>query len=125
MKKLIKIIFLASIVSVVVSVVASFVSKKKLSQMSDDEIRAFLSSKLGGKVGEDQLASIQDAVIAGVRKGSKAPAVVDDYVEDVEDAVSDVADVAADAPDDAENVEADDADDDEEATADVADEVNA
>ncbi len=106
MKKLIKIILLVSVVSVVVSVAVSFVSKKKLSQMSDDEIRAFLSSKLGGKVGEDQLASIQDAVIAGVRKGSNAPAVVDDFVEDVEDAASDLADVATDAPGDAENAEA-------------------
>ncbi|GMR02735.1 MAG: hypothetical protein BMS9Abin20_1082 [Acidimicrobiia bacterium] len=107
MKKLIKIILWASVVCVVVSVAVSFVSKRKLSQMSDDEIRAFLSSKLGGKVGEDQLASIQDAVIAGVRKGSNAPAVVDDLIEDVDDVVSDVAVDATDAPGDAENADAD------------------
>ena len=55
MKKLIKIVFILAFAGAVAAVVASVVSKKKLSSMSDDEIRAFLESKLAGKVGEDQL----------------------------------------------------------------------
>ncbi len=72
MKRLIKFMLLLVLVGVVVSVVASSVSKKKLSNMSDDEIRAFLAAKLSSKVGDDQLTSIQDAVIAGLRRGSNA-----------------------------------------------------
>ncbi len=68
MKKLVKIVFLVALVGVVASVVASFVSNKKLSNMSDDEIRDFLAAKLSSKVGGDQLKSIQDAVIAGLRR---------------------------------------------------------
>lgn len=125
MKKLIKIMFLVILVSAVASAVASIVSKKKLSNMSDDEIREFLASKLSSKVGEEQLGSIQKAVIAGVRRGSGAVPSTDHFVEDVEVAVSDLADIAPDAPDDAEKVVADAAGDDVEAAADVADEDDA
>ncbi|MFV1999564.1 MAG: hypothetical protein ACC654_04290 [Acidimicrobiia bacterium] len=94
MKKLIKIVFILAFVGIVAAVVASAVSKKKLSSMSDDEIRAFLDAKLSGKVGEDQLGSIQSAVIAGVRRGGAATATVDDAVEEVEAAAADLEDVA-------------------------------
>ncbi|MCL1598484.1 MAG: hypothetical protein M3094_04825 [Actinomycetia bacterium] len=101
MKKLIKFVFLVVVVSVIAAAVASVVSKKKLAHMSDEEIRAYLASKLGGKVGEDQLGSIQDAVIAGVRRGSDVGATATEYVENVEDAVADLSEVAKDAEEEA------------------------
>lgn len=90
MKKLIKIVFVVAIAGIVAAVVASAVSKKKLSSMSDDEIRAFLDSKLSGKVGEDQLGSIQTAVIAGVRRGGSTVEGVEDLAGEVEAAVTEV-----------------------------------
>ncbi len=97
MKKLIKFVFLVIVVSTIAAVVASAISKKKLVHMSDEEIRAYLASKLGGKVGEDQLGSIQDAVIAGVRRGSDAGVAATEYVEEVEAAVADLSEVAKEA----------------------------
>ena len=104
MKKLIKFVFLVIVVSVIAAVVASVVSKKKLAHMSDEEIRAYLASKLGGKVGEDQLGSIQDAVIAGVRRGSDVGATATEYVEEVEEAVADLSEVAKEAEEEAVDV---------------------
>jgi len=85
-----------AVAGIVAAVVASAVSKKKLSSMSDDEIRAFLDSKLSGKVGEDQLGSIQTAVIAGVRRGSSPQESVEDVGAGVDDAVAELKEDAAD-----------------------------
>jgi len=105
-KRLIKIVFMLAIVGAVAAIVASVVSKRKLSSMSDDEIRAFLDSKLSGKVGDDQLGSIQTAVIAGVRRGGAAS---DHVAEVAEEAVTDLEEVVknAAADDTGESVEAD------------------
>jgi len=100
MKKLIKIVLILAFVSAVAAVVGSAVSKRKLSSMSDDEIREFLDAKLSGKVGDDQLGSIQTAVIAGVRRGGKAVTAVDHFAEEVEEAVADLEEVAENAADD-------------------------
>ena len=94
MKTLLKLIFVLLAISVVAAIVASVVSKKKLESMSDDEIREFLGLKLSGKVGEDQLVAIQDAVISGVR--GKQPT-VDHYIDDVEEALDDLDHVAQEA----------------------------
>ncbi len=67
MKKLLSTLFLMIIVGLVVAGVASYMSKKRLESKSDDEIREFLARKLDGKVGEEQLATIQNAVIGGIR----------------------------------------------------------
>ena len=72
MKKLLKTLFLMIIVGLVVAAVASYTSKKRLEGKSDDEIREFLAKKLDGKVGDEQLTTIQDAVIGGVRGKSAA-----------------------------------------------------
>lgn len=107
MKKLLRLIFVLLVVSAVAAIVASVVSKKKLESMSDDEIREFLGLKLTGKVGEDQLVTIQEAVISGVR--GKKPK-VDHYIDDVEDALDDldhVAEEVADAVDEAEDTATD------------------
>ncbi|GMQ97849.1 MAG: hypothetical protein BMS9Abin17_0352 [Acidimicrobiia bacterium] len=110
MKRLIKLVFILAIVGAVAAVVASAVSKRKLSSMSDDEIRAFLESKLSGKVGDDQLGSIQTAVIAGVRRGGTAP--VDQVADEAEEVVTDLEAVAETAASDAtdESVEAGESD---------------
>ena len=103
MKKLITLLFVVIVASVVAAAVASVISKKKLSTMSDEEIREFLAARIGTKVGEDQLASIQDAVIAGVRRGVAAQEAADDIVSDtvesIGDSASDAAEVAGDLQD--------------------------
>ena len=83
MKSFFKFIFVLLLVGAVAAIVASIVSKKKLESMSDDEIREFLGLKLAGKVGDDQLATIQDAVISGVRGKQKT---ADHYIEESDDA---------------------------------------
>ncbi len=97
MKKLIKGTFLLLLVVGVAAAVAATVSRKKFESMSDDEIRDFLAAKLEGKVADDQLSSIQDAVVAGVR--GRRPGAADHFVEDVEEAVEELTGVAAEAAD--------------------------
>jgi predicted phage tail protein len=94
MKKLFKAILVLAFVGMVAAAVASYVSKKKLESMTDDEIREFLAQKLQGKVGDDQLETIQKSVIAGVRKTTTA-------IDSAEDAADDAIDAAKDAVDDA------------------------
>ncbi|MGI9666642.1 MAG: hypothetical protein ACR2N2_06005 [Acidimicrobiia bacterium] len=101
MKKLIKLVFLLMIVGIIAGAVASYMSKKRFENMSDDEIRAFLASKLEGKLSEEQVESIQKSVIAGVRASSASAD--DHYVEDVQDAVEELTEVADDLADDAQD----------------------
>ena len=72
--KFFKFLLLVFVIAAGVAVAVSIASKKKFAGMSDDEIRGFLAGKLDGKVAEDQLTSIQDAVIAGVRASGKQSA---------------------------------------------------
>ena len=102
MKSFFKLVFVLLLVGAVAGVVGSVISKKKLESMSDDEIREFLGVKLAGKVGDDQLTTIQDAVISGVR--GRKPA-VDHYVEDVDEAMDELADVVHEVEEAVENAE--------------------
>lgn len=97
--KFFKFLLLVFVIAAGVAVAASIASKRKFAGMSDDEIRGFLAGKLDGKVAEDQLKSIQDAVIAGVRASAKqsAPTAAaegasadDDAAEEVTKAVAEV-----------------------------------
>ncbi len=72
MKKLFKMLMFMLVVGAVAGAVASFMAKKRLEAMSDEEIRAYLASKLEGRVGQEQLATIQEATVAGIRKGRKS-----------------------------------------------------
>jgi hypothetical protein len=101
MKKLLRTLFVMIVVSLVVAGVASYMSKKRLESKSDDEIREFLARKLDGKVGEEQLATIQDAVIGGIRRKSSV---------DVDEAVDETMDdeAPADEEEDATEAETDD-----------------
>jgi hypothetical protein len=99
MKKLVMLLFVAIVASAIAAVVAAVLSKNKLSGMSDEEIRELLAMKIGTKVGEDQLASIQDAVIAGVRKGVAAEMAAEESLDDAaeEDEDAETAAAAGDA----------------------------
>ena len=117
MKALLKTLFLMIVVGLVVAGIASIMSKKRLESKSDDEIREFLARKLDGKVGEDQLTTIQDAVIGCIR-GKSSRAEADPSDDDTEPAVGDSAGDHADEADadvaddeDPEASEDDDADD--------------
>ena len=101
MKKLIKLLILLVINGAIIRFAVAMVAKSKFASMTDDEIRAFLAAKLDGKVSEEQLASIQDAVIAGVR-GAEAgapevPEDVEEAVEEAEEALDEVAEDVAEA----------------------------
>lgn len=94
MKSFCKLAFVVLVIGVFAAVVVSIVSKRKIETMTDDEIRDYLKVKLSGKVGDDRLATIQDAVVAGVR-GKRSSA--DHYVQDLEGPLDELADVAEDA----------------------------
>jgi hypothetical protein len=60
--------------------------KQKFAGMSEEEIRAYLDQKLAGRMSEDQVAQIQDAVVSAVKGVSEA-------IDDAEEALADAADV--------------------------------
>ena len=95
MKKLFKLLVLLMLVGAVAAAVAAFVSRKKFEAMSDDEIRGFLADKLEGKVASDQLASIQDAVISGVR--AKKGSADEEVVAEVAEVAEELAEIAGDS----------------------------
>ncbi len=106
MKKLLKTLFLMIVFGLVVAAVASYMSKKRLESKSDDEIREFLARKLGSRVGEDQLATIQDAVIGGVRgKSASRDAAPSDEDAGATDDDGGTDDEAATSPEDDTEVE--------------------
>ena len=104
MKKLLSTLFLMTVVGLAVAGVASYLSKKRLESKSDDEIREFLARKLDGKVGEEQLATIQEAVIGGVRGKKAADTTVDtdDEADSADDGASDDEEAASEQDDAAE-----------------------
>ena len=104
MKKLFTLLLLAVLVGAAAAAITAVASRKKFENMSDDEIREFLATKLEGKVSEEQVTSIQDSVIAGVRARQGGG---DHYVEDVEVAVEELTHVSEDVDD--EVVEVDEA----------------
>lgn len=100
MKKLLKTLFVMIVVGLVVAGVASYMSKKRLEAKSDDEIREFLARKLDGKVGEEQLATIQDAVIGGIRGKSSSDDVTSDDASAMESVEAPSEDEDGDAEED-------------------------
>ncbi len=91
MKRLMKLALIVLFLGVVAGAIAAYQSRKRFESMTDDEIRAMLAAKLEGRVSEEQLASIQDSVVAGVR--ARRPETSDHYVEDVAEAVEDLTEV--------------------------------
>lgn len=108
LKTLILVILAAGIGATVALVVNQ---KKKFAGMSEEEIRAYLDQKLAGRMSEDQVAQIQDAVVSAV-KG------VSDAVEDAEEALTDAAEVISEVAEEiAEEAAAEEAAEDEAAEA--------
>lgn len=68
MKTLFKILLVTLVAGVVAGLVVSFMARKRLAAMSDDEIREYVASKVAGRVGQEQLETIQQATVAGIRK---------------------------------------------------------
>ena len=83
LKTLILVILAAGIGAIVALVVNQ---KKKFAGMSEEEIRSYLDAKLAGKMSEEQLGQIQDAVVAAVKRKT---AEVEELIEEaVDEAVS-------------------------------------
>jgi type II secretory pathway predicted ATPase ExeA len=87
-KTLILILIAAGIGAIVALVVNQ---KQKFSGMSEEEIREYLDLKLAGRMSDEQVAQIQDAVVSAVKR---SPEVADMVEEAVEDAMEEAAETA-------------------------------
>ena len=87
-KTLILVLLAAGIGALVALVVNQ---KQKFSGMSEEEIREYLDLKLAGRMSEEQVAQIQDAVISAVKRSPEIADMVDEAVEEAE-----IEEVAAD-----------------------------
>ena len=100
-KTLVLIVIAAGIGAIVALVVNQ---KQKFSGMSEEEIREYLDLKLAGRMSEEQVAQIQDAVISAVKRSPEVADMVEEAVEEaIEDAEIEVAVEAAE--EDAEELE--------------------
>jgi ketopantoate reductase len=92
-KTLVLIVIAAGIGAIVALVVNQ---KQKFSGMSEEEIREYLDLKLAGRMSEEQVAQIQDAVISAVKRSPEVADMVEEGVEEaIEDAEIEVAVEAA------------------------------
>ena len=66
--KFVKALFWIGVISGIAVGAIVYNQRQKLAAMSDDEIRELFAEKMDGRVPEEQLAQIQDAVIAKVRR---------------------------------------------------------
>ena len=82
-KTLILILIAAGVGAIVALVVNQ---KQKFSGMSEEEIREYLDLKLAGRMSDEQVTQIQDAVVSAVKR---SPEVADMVEEAVEDAIED------------------------------------
>ena len=80
-KTLILVLLAAGIGALVALVVNQ---KQKFSGMSEEEIREYLDLKLAGRMSEEQVAQIQDAVISAVKRSPEIADMVDEAVEEAE-----------------------------------------
>jgi putative lipoprotein len=67
MKRFLALVAVVVVISTAVGVALVVRQRRRLGRMSDDELRAVLEDKIGKKVSPEQLALIQDAVVAKVR----------------------------------------------------------
>jgi len=80
-KTLILILLAAGIGALVALVVNQ---KQKFSGMSEEEIREYLDLKLAGRMSDEQVAQIQDAVISAVKRSPEIADMVEEAVEEAE-----------------------------------------
>ena len=92
-KTLILILIAAGIGAIVALVVNQ---KQKFSGMSEEEIREYLDLKLAGRMSDEQVAQIQEAVVSAVKRSPEVADLVDEAIDDaIEEAeVEDAADAA-------------------------------
>jgi len=92
-KTLILILIAAGIGAIVALVVSQ---KQKFSGMSEEEIREYLDLKLAGRMSDEQVAQIQEAVVSAVKRSPEVADLVDEAIDDaIEEAeVDDAADAA-------------------------------
>ncbi|MGB5169657.1 MAG: hypothetical protein WBO84_09045 [Acidimicrobiia bacterium] len=93
LKTLILIVIAAGVGAIVALVVNQ---KQKFSGMSEEEIREYLDLKLAGRMSDEQVAQIQDAVVSAVKRSPEVADMVEEVIEDaIEDAeVDDAIDAA-------------------------------
>ena len=92
-KTLVLIVIAAGIGAIVALVVNQ---KQKFSGMSEEEIREYLDLKLAGRMSDEQVAQIQDAVVSAVKRSPEVADMVEEAVEEaIEDAEIEVAVEAA------------------------------
>ena len=89
-------IMLAAGIGAVVALVVN--QKQKFSGMSEEEIREYLDLKLSGRMSDEQVAQIQDAVISAVKRSPEVADMVDEAIEEAEEeaAIEEVAEEVAD-----------------------------
>jgi len=104
-----RLVFVGVIAGLIGAAMAMADQKRRLAEMSDDELRAYLGRKLEGRVPPEKMEQIQDKVAAAVRSGRSADAATPvsgnggaSAVSDTAVAVAkDAADSASDTPEDA------------------------
>ncbi|MEA3502078.1 MAG: hypothetical protein U9R47_04830 [Actinomycetota bacterium] len=98
LKTLILVLIAAGIGAMVALVVNQ---KQKFAGMSEEEIRAYLDQKLSGKMSEDQVAQIQDAVLSAVKGVSDANAKAEEALSDAANTVAEATEEADEAVEEA------------------------
>jgi ketopantoate reductase len=78
-KTLILILIAAGIGAIVALVVNQ---KQKFAGMSEEEIREYLDLKLAGRMSDEQVAQIQEAVVSAVKRSPEVADLVEEAVDD-------------------------------------------
>ncbi len=76
-------IMLAAGIGAVVALVVN--QKQKFSGMSEEEIREYLDLKLSGRMSDEQVAQIQDAVISAVKRSPEVADMVEEAIDEAID----------------------------------------
>lgn len=106
--KTLVLILLAAGIGAIVALVVN--QKQKFSGMSEEEIREYLDLKLAGRMSEEQVAQIQEAVVAAVKRSPEVADMVEEAVEDaIEEAEVEEAAHAAEVEDVVEELELEEA----------------
>ena len=84
--KILILVLLAAGIGAMVALIVN--QKQKFAGMSEEEIRAYLDQKLAGRMSEDQVTQIPDAVVSAVKGVTEA-------VEDAQEAVTEAAEAIA------------------------------
>lgn len=82
--KTLLLVALAAAIGAVIALVVN--QKQKFAGMSEEEIRAYLDAKLAGKMSEEQLTQIQDAVVSAVKGTAAAADSMEEAATEMEEA---------------------------------------